>query len=276
MLYNSIGVYYPAKSKFRIPVIIMEKMQFSLTKLVEIHSKTCISLNNTVTILKDVCLGLEYLHTRTPQIVHRDLTPNNILLCQHFRAKITDLGMARTLEATNTKTLTKAPGTPDFMPLECLIDKPVYGLPLDIFSFGGVILHVTTRQWPTPAPWVRVDPNTGEKLTLTSELQRRQLYLDKMTKTYEKFKPLVKSCLNDNPNDRPTVVEVLIEIKSIQKACPSLYYDIWANTEKQPAAQSHEQQQQLSSSKQNQQHGKEQQQQRKQEQQHQVIISKSL
>ena len=269
MLHDFIGIYYPAKNKFRMPVIIMEKMQFCLTKLVELHSKTCISLNNTITILKDICSGLHYLHTRTPQIIHRDLTPNNILLCQHFRAKITDLGMARTLEATNTKTLTKAPGTPDFMPPECLCDKPVYGLSLDIFSFGGVILHITTRQWPTPAPWMSVDPNTGEKLNLASELQRRQQYLDKMTKTYEKFKPLVKSCLNDNPNDRPTVVEVLTKIKAIQKACPSMYYDIWANAEQQPAAQSHEQQ--PSNSKQNQQE-KEQQKQRKQKQQHQVII----
>ena len=189
-------------------------MQFSLRSLVEKHSD--LTLKKITTILNDVCLGLQYLHTRTPPIVHRDLTPNNILLCCHLRAKITDLGMARTLEATNTKTLTRAPGTHDFMPLECLTDKPVYGLPIDIFSFGGVILYITTQQWPTPAPWIGIDEN-GKKLVLNSELQRRQQYLDKMNRTFMCMclKPLVISCLDDNPKNRPTIVKVLTEIEEI-------------------------------------------------------------
>ena len=194
-----------------MPVIVMEKMQSSLRGLVEKHNDINISFNNTVSILNDVCLGLQYLHSRTPPIVHRDLTPNNILLCYHLRAKITDLGVARTLQATDT-TLTKAPGTPNFMPPEYLVDNPVYGLPLDIFSFGGVILYITTQQWPSPPSWINFDPNTGEKFIL-SEIQRRQQYLDKMTVTFMNFKPLVISCLDDNPNNRPTVVEVLIELK---------------------------------------------------------------
>ena len=65
-----------------------------------------ISFNNTATILHDVCLGLQCLHTRNPPIVYWDLTPNNILLCCHLRAKISDLGVARTLQATDT-TLTQ-------------------------------------------------------------------------------------------------------------------------------------------------------------------------
>ena len=208
-----------------MPVIIMEKMQFSLTGLVGKH--TDFSFNQTTTILNDICLGLQYLHSRTPPIVHRDLTPNNILLCSHFRAKISDLGVARTLKATDAKTLTQAPGTPDFMPLECLNDRPVYGLPLDIFSFGGIILYITTKQWPRPAPWMNYDPDTGKKLALTSELQRRQQYLHKMTGTFVSFKPLVQSCLDDNPKNRPTIAVVLAKIKEviIDNVCPT-YCDI--------------------------------------------------
>ena len=213
-----IGIYYHPKDKFNMPVIIMEKMQFSLTGLVEHRD---FSLNQATTILKDVCLGLQYLHNRTLPIVHRDLTPNNILLCCHFRAKITDLGVARTLQATNAKTLTKAPGTPDFMPLECLSDKPVYGLSLDIFSFGGIILYITTKQWPHPAPWINYDPDTDKKSVLSSELQRRQQYLDKMTGNFVIFKPLVQSCLDDNPKKRPTATVVLAKI--IEVICKNLY-----------------------------------------------------
>ena len=199
----------------RLPVIIMQKMDISLTNHVKNHSD--LEFNKIATILNDACLGLKYLHSRNPPIVHRDLTPNNILLCSHLRAKITDLGVARTLQVTGTnyKTMTKVPGTPDFMPPESLSDNPVYDLAVDIFAFGGVILYTTTRQWPTPSSWIRFDPNTGEKSNLT-ELQRRQQYMDGIPSTFVGFKPLVKSCLDDNPKNRPAVTKVLMEIESIK------------------------------------------------------------
>ena len=213
-------MYYPTKDK--LPVIVMEKMYNSLRGLVEKH--TNIPFNDVLSILNDVCLGLQYLHNKNPPIVHRDLTPNNILLCFHLRAKITDLGVAKVMQTTDTKTLTQAPGTNDFMPPECLANKPVYGLPLDIFSFGGVVLYVTTQEWPQPAPWVDFDPNTGGRIVLT-ELQRRQQYLDRMTGVYTDLKPLVISCLDDNPKNRPSVANVLLDIKKVKQ---KLYCTIWA------------------------------------------------
>ena len=209
----------------KLPVIVMEKMYNSLRGLVEKH--TDIPFNDILSILNDVCLGLQYLHNRNPPIVHRDLTPNNILLCYHLRAKITDLGVAKVMQVTDTKTLTQAPGTNDFMPPECLANKPVYGLPLDIFSFGGVTLYITTKEWPQPAPWVEFDPNTGGRIVLT-ELQRRQQYLDKMTGVHTNLKPLVMSCLDDNPKNRPSVANVLLDIKKAkhvyrQKLCSTIW-----------------------------------------------------
>ena len=209
----------------------MEKMYFNLTNLVEKNND--FTYNKTITILNDVCLGLQYLHSRNPPIVHRDLTPNNILLCLHLRAKISDLGVARTLKSTDTnKAMTQAPGTPDFMAPECLVDNPVYTLALDIFAFGGVILYTTTRQWPHPAPWISFDSKTNEKLVNTSELQRRQKYLDKMPNAFIVFKPLVISCLDDNPINRPEVTKVLIEINKAKKTFTkkfSAYFDIWTD-----------------------------------------------
>ena len=201
-------------------------MQLSMRGLVENYGH--LPLNKTMTILHDVCLGLQYLHSRTPPIVHRDLTPNNILLCYHLRAKITDLGVARTLKATDTKAMTQAPGTHDFMSPECLVENPVYGLPLDIFSFGGVILYITTQEWPHPSPQMTI--------RLTSELHRRQQYLKKMAGNFECLKPLVISCLEDNPNSRPTVSKVLAEIKEIMKSYKALedeYSDIMFGEEEE-------------------------------------------
>ena len=73
------------------------------------------------------------LHNHDPPIVHRDLSPNNILLTAHHVAKISDLGVAKVIKADSRKTMTKAPGTIDFMPPECLDDSPKYGPPMDMF-----------------------------------------------------------------------------------------------------------------------------------------------
>ena len=249
-----IGVYYPAKDK--LPIIVMEKMYNSLRGLVEKHTE--IPFTNILSILNDVCFGLQYLHGRSPPIVHRDLTPNNILLCYHLRAKITDLGVAKVMQTTDSKTLTQAPGTNDFMPPECLANKPVYGLPLDIFSFGGVVLYVTTQEWPQPAPWIEFDPDTGGRIVLT-ELQRRQQYLDKMNGGYTDLKPLVISCLDDNPKKRPSVAQVLLDITKAKNAYhQKIYSTVWAtevsgeqqsqqqkqNQQQQPKLQEQQQQQQ--------------------------------
>ena len=182
-------------------------------------------------ILNDVCFGLEYLHSRDPPIVHRDITPNNILLCSHHRAKITDLGVAKVMHGTDTKTLTQTPGTNDFMPPESLASKPVYGLPLDIFSFGGVILYICTQRWPELPPLIDFDPDTGKRIFLT-ELERRQEYLNEMFGVYADLRSLVISCLDDNPKKRPTVGEAILEIKQVKDAYNEKMYSTVSSTDK--------------------------------------------
>ena len=100
-----------------LPVIVMEKMQYSLKCFVEKHTSSNIPLSVKLSILNEVCLGLRYLHTRIPPIVHRDLTPNNILVSRFLEAKITDLGVAKVMQTTDSvRTMTKGPGALPFMP----------------------------------------------------------------------------------------------------------------------------------------------------------------
>ena len=95
-----------------------------------------------------------------PPIVHRGLSPNNVLLTAHHVAKISDLGVAKVIKADSQKTMTKAPGTVDFMPPESLVKKPVYGPPMDEFLFVGIILHTSNQQWPSPTESIQFEPKT--------------------------------------------------------------------------------------------------------------------
>ena len=196
--------------QYRLPVMVMEKMQHSLRGLVEKYDN--IPLYVKLSILDEVCLGLRYLHSRNPPIIHRDLTPNNILLGGHLEAKITDLGVAKVVRSDNQKTMTKLPGTPDFMPPEALSKRPVYGPSLDVFSYGSVVLNVITQLWPEPTDPIEFNPDTDRR-EVVSEVIRQQQYLDRMTGGAADLKPLVISCLNDSPNYRPSVAQVSMTIK---------------------------------------------------------------
>ena len=132
-----------------------------------------------------------------------------------MEAKISDLGVAKVVRSDNQKTITKLPGTPDFMPPEAVSIRPVYGPSLDMFSYGGVILNVTTQLCPQPTDPIEFNPDTGRR-EVVSEVKRRQQYLDKMTGGAADLKSLVMSCLDDIPKNRPPVAQVSMTIKRVK------------------------------------------------------------
>ena len=139
-------------------------MHSSLRGLVE-ERHVDIPMNVTLSILSDVCHGMQYLHSWEPPIVHQNLTPNNILLCYHFKAKISDVGMVNTLQTADIQGPSQVPRMLAFVPLESLTSKSSNDLSLDTFSFGGIILYITTHQWPQPAFSISFDPDTGKYCT---------------------------------------------------------------------------------------------------------------
>ena len=217
-----LGIYYPpevgyaANRRMRLPVMVMEMMAGSLTAFVDKYEKIPIQIK--FSIIHDVSLGLCYLHNHHPPIVHRDLSPNNVLLTAYHVAKISDLGVAKVIQADSRKTMTKAPGTVDFMPPEAFDKSPVYGPPMDVFSFGGIILHTFSQQWPSPSSQVQFDPKARKMIAL-SEVERRQEYLDKMVGEDEGLRSLVKECLDYDPVVRPIIVTICKRIQLSKDAC---------------------------------------------------------
>ena len=122
------------------------------------------------------------------------------------------------MHTDNKTSMTKIPGTPDFMPPEALTKRPFYGPPLDIFSYGGVILNVITQQWPEPTDKMHFNDNT-KNWELISEVQRRQSYINMLTRGAEDLKPLVISCLDDNVDNCPPLTQVSKEIMMLKNVC---------------------------------------------------------
>ena len=215
-----LGVYNPGGQSL-LPVLVMERMQESLTSVVEKCPN--IPMYVKLSMLLDVSRGLWYLHAHHPPIVHQDLSPNNVLLTSQFVAKISDLGIAKVIQAGSKKTKTRAPGTVDFMPPEALLETPEYGPPLDVFSYGGVILHVVNQEWPKPLHYVMTDPTTKKRVAL-SEVQRRKEHIDKMSGDPAGLQSLVEQCLDDDSAVRPPTSDVSGRIKRMKEVesvrCP--------------------------------------------------------
>ena len=209
-----LGIYYPTPQA-TLPWLVMEIMETNLKGFLENHEEQKVPLHFKLSILVDVAQGLEFLHGQ--DIIHRDLSSNNVLLTKHLVAKIADLGVAKVMVQSTRKTQTKAPGTPDFMPPEALKSKPRYGKPVDVFSLACVALHVMSHQWPGPK-----DLLCDDTMMAFTETQRREEYIRFCTQP--ELKELVELCLHNKPEQRPEISVVLMKLKqfkvTIEKQVP--------------------------------------------------------
>ena len=213
-LVQFLGIHYPSKQA-KLPWLVMELLDCSLTGFLNKHDKENVPLFVKASILYDISLGLQFLHGR--DIIHRDLSSNNILLTRYLTAKITDLGVAKLVDRDGSKSHTVAPGTQHFLPPEVFSEatKSHYGKSIDVFSLGCIMIHVTAHKWPTPLPETHYDPKLKKKVAL-SEVERRAAYLNEIQGLPE-LKVLIESCLHDDSELRPnatTMVDKLGRLKS--------------------------------------------------------------
>ena len=203
-----LGIYWPVNQpQATLPWLVMELMETSLKRFLEKHEQVKVPLHFKLSILVDVAQGLEYLHGQ--DIIHRDLSSNNVLLTKHLVAKIADLGVAKGIAQSTKKTQTKAPGTPDFMPPEALWNKPRYGKPVDVFSLACVTLHVMSHQWPEPKNLLPEDT-----MTALTESKRQEAYVAFCTQPA--LRELVELCLRNKPEQRPEISVVCAKLKELK------------------------------------------------------------
>ena len=212
-----LGVYFEPRS--RLPVLVMEKMNTSLRRYLEDHSKKQFPFHFKVVVLRQVTQALAYLHAQKPSLVHHDLSPNNVLLNKDsFVTKVTDFGMSRAVNPFILTRKSSVKGTLAFMAPEALQDPPRYNETLDIFSFGNIILSTLTHEWPNPLPPTYLK---GSKLVPRSELQRRERYCEMFTGGEKKlFSPIVRRCLENAPDKRPSSAVLVAELQRIEASTP--------------------------------------------------------
>jgi tRNA A-37 threonylcarbamoyl transferase component Bud32 len=88
---------------------------------------------------------LSYLHGLTPSVVHRDITPDNIILQETGVVKVVDFNVAHQVDSSATATVV---GKHAYIPPEQFRGKPTEQS--DIYALGGTMFYLLTATEPEP------------------------------------------------------------------------------------------------------------------------------
>mmetsp|Transcript_55112 Transcript_55112/g.129383 ORF Transcript_55112/g.129383 Transcript_55112/m.129383 type:complete len:345 (-) Transcript_55112:124-1158(-) len=143
--------------------LVMEFMDGDLKKVIE-DKALALSEAHCKCLAKQLLQGLSALHERF--FVHRDVTPNNVLLnFQSGVAKLSDFGFARIIGQDNDRPMTGSCTTLWYRAPELLFGAKHYGQAVDIWSSGCVVVEMLTRE--------AMFPGRGEFEMLQKIIERR-------------------------------------------------------------------------------------------------------
>ncbi|KAL6643326.1 hypothetical protein ACP70R_018991 [Stipagrostis hirtigluma subsp. patula] len=167
--------------------------------------------------------GLAFLHhSCIPHIIHRDMKSSNVLLDSSLEARVSDFGMARLMNALDTHlSVSTLAGTPGYVPPEyyqsfrCTTKG-------DVYSYGVVLLELLSGKKP-------IDPNefgdnnlVGWVKQMVKENRSSEIFDPTLADTksgeaelYQYLK-IACECLDDRPNRRPTMIQVMAMFKELQ------------------------------------------------------------
>ncbi|XP_075691353.1 serine/threonine-protein kinase WNK3 isoform X2 [Rhinoderma darwinii] len=146
---------------------------------------------------RQILKGLQFLHTRTPPIIHRDLKCDNIFITGPTGSvKIGDLGLATLMRTSFAKSVI---GTPEFMAPEMYEEH--YDESVDVYAFGMCMLEMATSEYPYSecqnAAQIYRKVTSGIKPASFNQVSDPEI------------KEIIESCIRQNKTERLSIKELL-------------------------------------------------------------------
>ncbi|XP_051505742.1 receptor-interacting serine/threonine-protein kinase 2-like [Myxocyprinus asiaticus] len=155
-------------------------------------------------ILLDVAEGLAHLHAIP--LPHGALKATNVLLDQHYRAKLCDWGQHLTITTSNGK-------GPCYRDLAYMSPEVIQGavpsVEADMYSFGVLLWEVLNRKRPCEG----IDQLQTQMLFAQDKLELG-MGVDLMTPQNHALTQLMITCLNTEPNKRPSAEECTVVLRT--------------------------------------------------------------
>ncbi|KAK4275591.1 hypothetical protein QN277_018646 [Acacia crassicarpa] len=166
-----------------------------------------------VNVVKGVANALSHMHRgcSTP-IVHRDISSKNVLLSSEYEeAHIIDFGTAKFLNP-NLSNMTWFLGTVGYVAPEIAFTMKA-NEKCDVYSFGVLTLEIIMGKHPRELILSLAENSTTKDLLLKEILDPRLYTLRKpVPREVILVAKIAFSCLNENPQSRPTMEQVSIEL----------------------------------------------------------------
>ncbi|KAF8413176.1 hypothetical protein HHK36_001152 [Tetracentron sinense] len=167
--------------------------------------------STAVAFALDIARGMNYLHQHKPHaIIHRDLSPRNVLQDEAGHLKVTEFGLSKLAldkDPCGYK-MTGGTGSYRYMAPEVYRREP-YGKSVDVFSFG-VLVHEMFQGGPS---------NRAEE---PEEVADKRAYEDSrpsLSVVYpEAIKTLIRECWHKNPEYRPSFEDIITHLEHIQES----------------------------------------------------------
>ncbi|XP_075948535.1 receptor-interacting serine/threonine-protein kinase 3 [Anarhichas minor] len=165
-----------------------------------------------------VALGINFLHSLAPALLHLDLKPSNVLLDSYLNAKLTDFGLSRfyrSVTRCSKKDSEEEGGTISYMPPEAfdLSYKPTQAS--DIYSYGILLWSIVTGTQPyahAKSSLVRIRIPEGDRPSL-NEIRLQAVERAGLTRLME----LMERCWDTRPKERPSALACTIEAEELYK-----------------------------------------------------------
>jgi serine/threonine-protein kinase len=141
----------------------------TLRQLVE--EQGSVSESQGLDLAVQMCEILAYLHGQ--KIIHRDFTPDNLILNHQGKLRLIDFNVAQSAESGSTGTIV---GKHSFLPPEQFRGKPTFSS--DLYAMGATLFFITTGQDPEPISQSRPSDKLPEISAEFSEMVARCTELD--------------------------------------------------------------------------------------------------
>ena len=153
-------------------------------------------------LLRDMSSALEYLHTRTPPIIHQDLKPDNILIADDGTYMLTDFGVSTSLKVQSTHSrlsfdddMLNSVGTIAYMPPNKFSRKNLPIFANDIWSLGATAFEMLTGELPFG--------NTG------GLIQKKGADVPDLPEEFSTLlNDTIRACMDEDPAKRPFAVKL--------------------------------------------------------------------